>query len=90
MSANRGVGENLDSGYTFKKQSNDQHDRQRDEGMQMKQRHRCVNREFNPPGQGTSPVAARVDRGCLAGIIALYRAGVIRLRQAYGGRAAFS
>ena len=41
--------------------------------MQVKHRHGCVNREFNPPGQGTFAVAACVDRGGLAGVIRLWR-----------------
>ena len=81
------INDKFEFGCAFEKQSDNQHDGQRDEGMQVKQRHRCVNRKFNPPGQGTLPVAVGVDRGgfTLNGVTGL--AGVIRLRQGYGGRA---
>ena len=57
------INDKFEFGCAFEKQSNNQHDRQRDEGVQVKQRHRRVNRKFNPPGQGTLPVAVGVDRG---------------------------
>ena len=81
------INDKFDFGCAFEKQSDNQHDGQRDKGMQVKQRHRCVNRKFDPPGQGTLPVAVSVDRGgfTLNGVTGL--AGVIRLRQGYGGRA---
>ena len=57
------INDKFEFGCAFEKQSDNQHDGQRDEGMQVKQRHRCVNRKFNPPGQGTLPVAVGVDCG---------------------------
>src|SRR6476660_9784534 len=59
------INDKLDFGRAFKKQSDNQHDGQRDKGIQVKQRQRCVNRKFDPPGQGTLPVAVSVDRSGL-------------------------
>src|SRR5204863_6855882 len=61
----------------FEKQSNNQHDCQRKECMQVEQWHRCVNRKLNPPGQETLAVARLGQRGGLLGSIAANRiAGV--------------
>src|SRR5436190_8609235 len=60
------IDDKFEFGCTFKKQSNNQYDRQCDESMQVKQRHRCIDREFHPPGQGTLPVVAEVDGGGFA------------------------
>ena len=77
------INDKFEFGCAFEKQSDNQHDRQRDESMQVKQRHRCVNRKFNPPGQGTLPVAVGVDRGGFTLNAVTGLAGVIR---ATGGR----
>ena len=81
------IQDKFEFGCAFEKQSDHQHEGQRDKGMQMKQRHRCVNRKFNPPGQGTLPVSVGVDRGGFTFNAVTGLAGVIRLRQGYGGRA---
>ena len=52
------IGDKLDFACAFEKQSNNQHDCQCDERMQMEQWHRCVNRKLDPPRQGTFAVAA--------------------------------
>src|SRR6266436_1971382 len=62
---------------SFEKQSNNQHDCQRNECMQVEQWHRCVNRKLNPPGQGTLAVAVGVDGGGLCCSLShSWRAGV--------------
>src|SRR3954464_3978832 len=55
------VSDKFNFGCPLKKQSDKQHDAQRDESVQVKQRQRSVNRKLDPPPRGTLPVALIVD-----------------------------
>src|SRR5438876_447315 len=66
------IGDKTDFRWALEKQSNNQHDCQRYECMQVEQWHGCVNRKLHPPGQGTFAVALG-DRGRQLGTICLRR-----------------